>query len=339
MSERFFNCSLKSYNSFGLEARAVQLWCLDSLEEFEPMQKDGAPALLLSGGSNVLLLGDVPGLVLHSRLKGIRMLDRDETRVLVRAAGGEGWHEFVRHCLAEGYYGLENLALIPGTVGAAPVQNIGAYGIELAERVACVEALELSTGRMHRFSRADCEFGYRDSIFKREPRDRYLITAVEFLLDLKPSVNTRYAALANELAAAGISAPTPGDVFDAICRVRRSKLPDPAQLGNAGSFFKNPSVTEAQYLELKDCEPGLVAYPLPGAGYKLAAGWLIERCGLRGQRRGAVGVHERQSLVLVNYGGGSGQEILALAREVQERVLERFGVALEAEVRLVGSVT
>lgn len=335
MSERIAHGSLKTFNTFGIDATADTLWLLDSLEDFRPVPA-AEPLLLLSGGSNVLFLGDVAGTVLHSRLRGIQVVEADERQVRVRAAGGENWHDFVAYCLEHGFYGLENLALIPGSVGAAPVQNIGAYGVELAQRLVCVDGIDLTSGKPRRFLRDACRFGYRDSIFKHELRDRFLITQVEFLLERHPCPDAHYAALRSELTAMGITEPTPRDIFEAVCRVRRSKLPDPARLGNAGSFFKNPTVSAAQFVALKAREAELVAYPLPSGDYKLAAGWLIERCGLRGARRGAAGVHDRQSLVLVNHGGASGQDILALAREVQDAVFARFAVRLEPEVRIVG---
>lgn len=332
------NFPLKSLNTFGCDAAAETFIAFTEIEELQELIRAGkvrGNRLILSGGSNMLLLGDIPGIVVQPRLRGISFIDDEGEYVLVSAAAGENWHELVDATLAAGYSGLENLALIPGNVGAAPVQNIGAYGVELAERIRCVHAVDLDTGEMLRFDREACQFGYRESIFKQTHKDRMLITRVELELERAGTLRTTYGAIEAELAAHGISSPTARDVFDAVCRIRRSKLPDPAQLGNAGSFFKNPIVTEAEFRRLNGEFPGLVAYPLSDGRYKLAAGWLIEHAGLKGFRVGAVGVHEHQSLVLVNYGGARGEEILALAHEVQARVRGRFAVELTPEVRFV----
>jgi UDP-N-acetylmuramate dehydrogenase len=258
----------------------------------------------------------------------------DDDAWYVEAAAGEPWHDFVAWTLAQGLPGLENLALIPGTVGAAPIQNIGAYGLEMCERFASLRAVELETGAVVELDADACRFGYRDSFFKREGRDRFVITSVTFRLPKVWQPRAGYADIARELAAGGhadAAAPSAQAIFDAVVAVRRAKLPDPLQLGNAGSFFKNPVVEATQFEALKVKEPEVVSYPQPDGRVKLAAGWLIDRCGWKGRAMGAAAVHERQALVLVNRGGASGAEVLALAKAVQRDVLARFGVELEAE--------
>jgi UDP-N-acetylmuramate dehydrogenase len=293
------------------------------------------PRLVLGGGSNVVLTGDFAGLVLLVALRGRRIVREDADAVYVEAAAGEPWHDFVAWTLAQGLPGLENLALIPGTVGAAPIQNIGAYGLEMCERFASLRAVELASGKTVEFDAHACAFGYRDSFFKREGRDRFVITSVVFRLPKAWQPRAGYADLARELAANGYAAnggqPDAQAIFDAVVAVRRAKLPDPLELGNAGSFFKNPVIDAAQFEALKSREPDVISYAQPDGSVKLAAGWLIDRCGWKGRALGAAGVHERQALVLVNRGGASGADVLALARAIQRDVQARFGVELEAE--------
>ncbi|MDR6491949.1 UDP-N-acetylmuramate dehydrogenase [Paraburkholderia terricola] len=330
---------LKAHNTFGFDVRA-QLACrIEREEQLMAAVRDpraaGLPRLVLGGGSNVVLTGDFAGLVLLVALRGRRIVREDGDAWYVEAAAGEPWHEFVAWTLAQGLPGLENLALIPGTVGAAPIQNIGAYGLEMCERFASLRAVELATGAVVELDAKACRFGYRDSFFKREGRDRFVITSVTFRLPKVWQPRAGYADLARELAASGNSddAASPGAqaIFNAVVAVRRAKLPDPHELGNAGSFFKNPVVEAAQFEALKLREPGLVSYVQPDGRVKLAAGWLIDRCGWKGRAMGAAAVHERQALVLVNRGGASGAEVLALAKAIQQDVLTRFGVELEAE--------
>ncbi|MEC5405005.1 UDP-N-acetylmuramate dehydrogenase [Paraburkholderia sp. MPAMCS5] len=325
---------LKAHNSFGFDVRAQWACRIEREAQLMAAVRDpraaGLPRLVLGGGSNVVLTGDFAGLVLLVALRGRRILREDADAVYVEAAAGEPWHEFVAWTLSQGVPGLENLALIPGTVGAAPIQNIGAYGLEMCERFASLRAVELATGETIELDAQACAFGYRDSFFKREGRDRFVITSVTFRLPKAWEPRAGYADLARELAADG-KQPDAQAIFDAVVAVRRAKLPDPLELGNAGSFFKNPVVDAAQFEALKEREPDLVSYAQPDGRVKLAAGWLIDRCGWKGRAMGAAGVHERQALVLVNRGGARGAEVLALARAIQREVLERFGVALEAE--------
>lgn len=336
---------LKAHNTFGFDVRAQFACRIEREAQLMAAVRDpraaGLPRLVLGGGSNVVLTGDFAGLVLLVALRGRNVIREDANAWYVEASGGEPWHEFVAWTLAQGMPGLENLALIPGTVGAAPIQNIGAYGLEMCERFASLRAVELATGEIVELDAQACQFGYRDSFFKREGRDRFVITSVTFRLPKRWQPRAAYADLARALAAnepaAGSSSdandaqPTAQAIFDAVVAVRRAKLPDPLELGNAGSFFKNPVVDAAQFDALKLREPEIVSYPQPDGRVKLAAGWLIDRCGWKGRAMGAAAVHERQALVLVNRGGASGAQVLALARAIQRDVLERFGVELEAE--------
>jgi UDP-N-acetylmuramate dehydrogenase len=286
--------------------------------------------LVIGGGSNLLLTKDVDALVLRMASRGIRITHQDCGAAIVEAEAGEPWHPFVQEMLGRGLAGLENLSLIPGTVGAAPMQNIGAYGVELKDVFHSLVALDRQTGELREFSLADCAFGYRDSVFKHQT-GRWLILRVRLKLSFATSLHLDYGPVRQRLQEQGIKEPTPIQVSRAICAIRSEKLPDPATLGNAGSFFKNPVVSAQLAQQIKLLHPGLVAYPLPGGQVKLAAGWLIEQAGWKGFREGDAGVHALQSLVLVNYGTASGLELLSLARRIQTDILERFGVALEME--------
>jgi UDP-N-acetylmuramate dehydrogenase len=326
--------SLRGFNTFGVEARAARFAAVRSVEELravcdDPRVRD-LPRLVLGGGSNVLFTRDFEGLVVKIDVPGLQRLDDDGGRALVRVGAGEGWHATVARLLDDELPGLENLALIPGSVGAAPIQNIGAYGLELAERLHSVEVFDPATGGVETLDVPACRFGYRDSVFKHAPGAR-IVVAVTLALPRRWTPVVGYADVANELTARGVARPSARDVFDAVVAIRTRKLPDPARVGNAGSFFKNPVVSRAKRQELIDRCPSLVSYDIGGGRYKLAAGWLIEACGLKGAVRGRAGVYPRQALVLVNLGGASGAELLALAREVQEAVRTRFGVELEPE--------
>ena len=331
---------LQSLNTFGLSARAAwfatietpaQLASLIARPEWKRWRR-----FVLGGGSNLILAGDFEGLVLHVRIPGREQVAEDADAWLVRAGAGEHWHDFVSWTLDRGWPGLENLALIPGTVGAAPVQNIGAYGLEMAERFHCLEAVDLATAETVVLDRAACRFDYRDSAFKREAAGRYLITAVTFRLPKRWQPVTGYADVARELDVRGIAKPTAWDIADAVVAIRSRKLPDPARIGNAGSFFKNPQVDAATFHNLFARYPGLPYYPQRDGTMKLAAGWLIERCGWKGKNLGPVGVYERQALVLVNRGGARGEDVLRLARAIQASVRAMFGVELEPEPVFLG---
>lgn len=333
--------SLQALNTFGLPARAAwftaietpaQLAALIAWPELKRLQR-----FVLGGGSNLVLAGDFDGLVLHVRLTGRALIAEDADAWFVRAGAGENWHDFVSWTLERGWPGLENLALIPGTVGAAPVQNIGAYGLEMAERFHTLEAVDLETGETVVLDRAACQFGYRDSVFKREAAGRSLITAVTFQLPKHWRPITGYADVARELEAPGIIQPTAREVADAVIALRLRKLPDPAHIGNAGSFFKNPRIDAQAFQNLVARYPDLPHYPQPDGTVKLAAGWLIERCGWKGKTLGPVGVYERQALVLVNRGGARGEDVLRLARAIQASVRATFGVELEPEPVILGA--
>jgi len=327
--------SLAALNTFGLPARAAGFAAIESLAHLSALiampEWRRWRRFVLGGGSNLILSGDFDGLVLHVRIPGRELIAADADAWYVRAGAGENWHAFVRWTLARGWPGLENLSLIPGTVGAAPIQNIGAYGLEMAERFLRLEAVDLETGETVMFDRDACRFGYRDSVFKREVVGRYLIAAVTFCLPKHWRPLTGYADVARELEVHRIASPTAREISDAVIAIRSRKLPDPARIGNAGSFFKNPVVDAAAFARLAPRHPGLPHYPQPDGTVKLAAGWLIERCGWKGKSLGLAGVYEHQALVLVNRGGARGEDVLRLARAIQESVRAVFGVELEPE--------
>lgn len=325
---------LAPYNSFGVHQRAAYFAVIEDTTDLLAAREFAAakrlPLLVLGEGSNTLFIRDYPGLVLLMGNRGIELM-ADTGRV--RAAAGENWHEFVRFCLRESLYGIENLALIPGTVGAAPIQNIGAYGVELEQFFVELEAFDQRTGETRRLNKADCEFAYRDSIFKQDPALRLVVLSVTLQLSTEPNPCLGYAGLSEALA--GREA-TPENVFDAVCAVRRSKLPDPARLGNAGSFFKNPIVSRAKWLQLRESYPDLPSWDTPDDELvKLPAAWLLDQKGWKGKWRGGAAVHQDHALVLVNREKATGEDILLLAQDMSSSVLEAFGIALQAEVRIV----
>nr|WP_272890416.1 UDP-N-acetylmuramate dehydrogenase [Stutzerimonas stutzeri] len=333
-----FNRSLKPFNTFAVDQRAQYFAAAhgdaDVRDALARAKALDVPLLVIGGGSNLLLTRDVPSLVLHMASRGKRIVEESAEQVLVEAEAGEPWHPFVLWALEQGLAGLENLSLIPGTVGASPIQNIGAYGVEIKDVFSSLTALDCQTGSLREFSLEDCAFGYRDSLFKQQP-GRYLILRVRFALRRQASLHLEYGPIRQRLAEQGIVAPTAKDVSRAVCAIRSEKLPDPQQLGNAGSFFKNPLVTAAVAQALRDNHPDLVAYPQGYGQVKLAAGWLIEKAGWKGFREGDAGVHRLQALVLVNYGQASGEQLLQLARRIQADVLDRFNVALEIEPNVI----
>ncbi|WP_065761461.1 UDP-N-acetylmuramate dehydrogenase [Pseudomonas defluvii] len=329
--------SLKPYNTFGIDVRAAHFAEAHTDAEVREVLAHAAaqqwPVLVIGGGSNLLLTANIDALVLRMASKGVRILADDGQRVIVEAEAGEPWHAFVQWTLAQGLSGLENLSLIPGTVGAAPMQNIGAYGVEIKDVFVGLTALDRQTGELHEFALEDCAFAYRDSLFKRNP-GRWLILRVRFALSRVMHLHLDYGPVRQRLSEQGIEQPTAQNVSDAICSIRREKLPDPAELGNAGSFFKNPVVSAALAEHIRQAHPGLVAYPQADGRVKLAAGWLIELAGWKGYRDGDAGVHRLQALVLVNYGQASGEQLHRLAQKIQVDILERFGVELEMEPNL-----
>jgi UDP-N-acetylmuramate dehydrogenase len=328
--------SLLSYNSFHIEAQAdrfVSITDVDALMRMRNLEP-GNPVLVLGGGSNILFTKDVKGLVLKMDIRGIDLIKEDESHVCVRAGAGENWHSFVLYVIGRNWGGVENLSLIPGNVGAAPIQNIGAYGVELKDSFYELEAFDRKNRKVYTFGLNDCAFGYRDSFFKSAGKNRYIILNVTFILNKAPVLNTSYGAIREELEKMEIRHPTVRSVSQAVINIRRSKLPDPAEIGNAGSFFKNPVVDHALFQSLSKAYPNLPAYPHEGGSVKLAAGWLIEQCGWKGYRKGDAGVHQRQALVLVNYGNARGKEILKLADDIAASVKKRFGISLEREVNV-----
>ena len=329
--------SLKPYNTFGIDVKARYFTEVHSDDEVRQAlaraSEQGVPVLVVGGGSNLLLTGDIQALVMRMASRGLRILSDDGERVVVGAEAGEPWHPFVQWSLAQGLAGLENLSLIPGTVGAAPMQNIGAYGVEIKDVFAGLTALDRETGELRDFSLEECAFAYRDSLFKRHP-GRWLILRVRFALSRVMHAHLEYGPVRQRLSEQGVSQPTAQNVSDAICSIRREKLPDPLELGNAGSFFKNPVVAAVLAEKIRLQYPGLVAYPQADGQFKLAAGWLIEQAGWKGHREGDAGVHRLQSLVLVNYGQASGVQLHQLAQKIQADILERFGVELEMEPNL-----
>ena len=333
------NISLKPFNTFGIEATAKLFTVINSVEDIKELllhtDYKSNPHFILGGGSNILLTQNVNALVIKNELKGIEVVKETEEDVLVKCAAGEVWHEFVMYCIAKDFAGIENLSLIPGNTGASPMQNIGAYGVEIKDTFYELEAIDLQTGKCITFSKQACDFGYRESIFKHRYKDQFIITSVTFKLSKKPVFHIEYGAIKQELDNMGVSELSIKSISQAVINIRSSKLPDPKQIGNSGSFFKNPEVTKETYERLKNEFPALVAYPLDNLNYKLAAGWLIEQSGLKGIRKGDAGIHKLQALVLVNYGKATGKEIYDLSTEVLEVVNRKFGVLLEREVNII----
>ncbi len=344
------NVPLQALNSFGIVARAQTLVRVAADADVQAVLADPAlgpaPKFVLGGGSNIVITGDVKAVVLKVEVRGRRLVEETPRAWIVEAGAGEVWHDFVAWTLDNGLPGLENLAMIPGTVGGSPVQNIGAYGVELQDRFESLDAVDLASGRSFTLNAAQCGFGYRDSVFKHLPaepggagdktvgfglKDRALITRVRFRLPKPWKPVLGYLDLERKVAETGITAPSARQVFDWVCAIRSAKLPDPRVLGNAGSFFKNPTVSADQCSDIIAREPGIVHYPLPDGSVKLAAGWLIDACGWKGKSVGNAGVYERQALVLVNRGGATGGEVVTLAKAIQTSVYERFGIRLEPE--------
>lgn len=333
------NYSLKALNTFGINAEAKYFASFSSIEELKEIlsQKkfEHIPKFILGGGSNILFTKDFEGLILKNNIKGIELLKEDENFYYVKAGAGEVWHDLVLHCVDNNYAGLENLSLIPGSVGAGPIQNIGAYGVELKDVLLELEALKIEDLKTYTFTNAVCKFGYRESVFKNELKNKYIITSVTYKLYKKPQLNTSYGAIEKELGAMGIKNKTIKDISKAVCNIRNSKLPNPSQIGNAGSFFRNPGVPREKFNTLKKQFPDIVGYDVNTDVVKIAAGWLIEQCGWKGKIYGDAGVHKLQALVLVNYGNATGNEILELSQKIMDSVKNKFGVELEREVNII----
>ena len=332
------NISLKPFTTFGIDKKAKFFTTVETLDELKAAllaaKEKQLPVFILGGGSNILLTRDIEGLVIKLEIKGINLVKEEGDQLWVEVGAGEMWHELVLHSIAQDWAGLENLSLIPGTVGASPMQNIGAYGVEIKDVFDSLQALHRETLEMHSFDAEACRFGYRESVFKQTFKDQYVITSVTFRLSKTPNFHLEYGAIREVLAANDIDQPSIRAISDAVIQIRQSKLPDPKEIGNAGSFFKNPTIPNAQFNALKASYPSIPGYP-GVEGVKVAAGWLIEQTGWKGKRIGEVGVHAKQALVLVNYGGGTGEEIKKLSEQIQASVYDKFGVQLQAEVNFI----
>jgi UDP-N-acetylmuramate dehydrogenase len=330
------NISLKEYNTFGIAVNAKRFISVSSVYELQQLLKTEKELFLLSGGSNMLLTKDIDTLVVHIDIKGISIDKEDEKAVYLTVNAGEDWHEFVLWCISNDYGGVENLSLIPGNVGTCPIQNIGAYGVEVKDTITKVEGLAIETGKLVSFSNEDCKFGYRNSIFKNTHKGKIILTSVGFKLTKKEhQLNTSYGAIETELASKKILKPTINNVSNAVIAIRKSKLPDPKEIGNSGSFFKNPVISKELFLTLQKENPNLPNYPVSKTEVKIPAGWLVEQSGFKGKRFGDAGVHEKQALVLVNYGNASGKEILELAEKIKTTVFNNFQISLEIEVNVM----
>lgn len=329
---------LKNHNTFGISAFAKEFVQVHNEDELAEVLKTttGKKLFILGGGSNMLLTQDIEALVIHIDSKGKEVVWQDENTAHVKAMAGENWHEFVLYCIENGFGGLENLSLIPGNVGTTPIQNIGAYGTEIKDTFVSCRAMDIATQEVRTFTKEECEFGYRESIFKGALKDKYVITSVTFeLTKTHHKINTSYGDIAAELTKNGITIPTIKDVSNAVTAIRQSKLPDPKELGNSGSFFKNPIISAEAYEKAAILHPQMPHYILSDTEVKVPAGWLIEQSGFKGKRFGDAGIHAKQALVLVNYGNATGKELLDLSKKIQETVYENFGIRIEAEVNII----
>lgn len=331
------NVSLQLYNTFGIDVSADHFVEVSSLEELRELIKNEMfkqPRLILGGGSNILFTKNFEGLAVKLSLKGITVVSENEDEVALKIGAGEVWHDLVLYCIDNGWAGIENMSLIPGTVGAAPMQNIGAYGVEIKDVFENLEAINLKTGKLEVFNAEACDFGYRWSVFKGELKDQFIITSVTLRLNKKPTFKTDYGDIKNTLKEMGVSKPTIKTISDAVISIRKRKLPDPKEIGNAGSFFKNPEIPQEQFDELKLKFENIVGYPTTPGMIKVPAGWLIDQAGWKGETFGKIGVHKNQALVLVNYGGGQGDAIFDLAMKIKASVKERYGVDINPEVNI-----
>ncbi|OOG68839.1 UDP-N-acetylmuramate dehydrogenase [Flavobacterium sp. A45] len=332
------NFSLKNYNTFGIEAKAEQFVAVHSVSELKSIleQNKNQKKFVLGGGSNMLLTKNIEALVIHIDLKGKKILKEDADFVWVESQAGENWHQFVLWAIDQNFGGLENMSLIPGNVGTTPVQNIGAYGAEIKDFFISCDAINIENQEMRTFTKEECNFGYRESIFKHEVKDQYIITSVVFKLTKQNhKINTSYGDITAELAKNNITVPGLKDVSNAVIAIRKSKLPDPAELGNSGSFFKNPILLKSDFEPIHQKFPEMRFFDISETEVKVPAGWLIEQAGLKGKRFGDAGVHKNQALVLVNYGNATGQEILDVSKTVQDTVFNTFGIHIEAEVNII----
>lgn len=336
MSKIKHNISLKPFNTFGIDVQTelfVEVNTVDELKQI--LQNNTQKTLILGGGSNMLFTKKFDGLVIKNNIKGIEIINQNNQKIILKVGSGEIWHDFVMNCVAKNYAGLENLSLIPGTVGASPMQNIGAYGVEVKDTIIGVEALNKSTFQLELFTNTACEFEYRSSVFKTTLKDKYFITSVTFSLSKKPTINSSYGAINDELKNMKVLNPTIQDISKAVINIRSSKLPNPKEIGNSGSFFKNPVVSFSKKNVLLEKYPSMPYYLQNDGSFKIAAGWLIEACGWKGRRVESYGVHTKQALVLVNYGGATGEQIYNLSEEIIQSVKSTFDIELEREVNIV----
>ncbi|EKT4519309.1 UDP-N-acetylmuramate dehydrogenase [Flavobacterium psychrophilum] len=332
------NFSLKKHNTFGIDAKAKQFVAVHSVDDLQIILKENQTEkkIILGGGSNMLLTKDIDALVIHIDLKGKKIIQEDDNFVWVESQAGENWHEFVLWTINQNFGGLENMSLIPGNVGTTPVQNIGAYGAEIKDTFVSCKAMNIATQEMKIFTNTECHFGYRESVFKHEAKDQYIITSVIYKLTKKEhKINISYGDIKLELANKNIETPSLIDVSNAIITIRQSKLPDPKVLGNSGSFFKNPIVLKSEFEPIHKKFPEMKFYEISDTQVKVPAGWLIEQAGFKGKRFGDAGIHKNQALVLVNYGNATGQEILNVSEDIQKTVFEMFGISIEAEVNVI----
>ncbi|MEM0542081.1 UDP-N-acetylmuramate dehydrogenase [Flavobacterium sp. j3] len=330
--------SLKNYNTFGIEAKAKQFIAVHSIEELKTVlaENQNQKKFILGGGSNMLLTKDIDALVIHIDLKGKKILNEDDDFVWVESMAGENWHEFVLWTIDQNFGGLENMSLIPGNVGTTPVQNIGAYGAEIKDTFVSCDAVTIVSNEIKTFTNSECKFGYRESIFKHEVKDKYIITSVTFKLKKHHhDINIGYGDIQAELAKNEITNPTIKDVSNAVIAIRNTKLPNPKELGNSGSFFKNPIISRELFLKVQANFPDIKHFDVSPTQVKVPAGWLIEKAGFKGKRFGDAGIHKNQALVLVNYGNATGQEILNVSKDIQATILKEFGIAIEAEVNVI----
>lgn len=331
------NVDLKPYNTFGISVKANYFAAFQDVSTLAKLLSDNRDKniTVLGGGSNVLFTKEFDGLILRNEIKGKEVVKEEGDFVYVKAGAGENWHEFVLYCIDNNWGGIENLSLIPGSVGASPMQNIGAYGVEIKDVFHELEAFNIEAGKLETFSHSECKFGYRESVFKRALKGKYVITSVTYRLSKQHDVNTSYGAINSELEAKGIKDPTIKDISDAVIAIRQSKLPDPKKIGNAGSFFKNPVVEKSIVTKIQEKYPEVPFYPIDENHVKLPAGWLIDTAGWKGKRWGNHGVHSKQALVLVNYHDATGTEIYALSQEILDDIQDKFGVLLEREVNII----
>lgn len=333
------NFSLRNLNTFGIEVSARYFASFSDIEQARELLSNSLvkqlPILILGGGSNILFTRNFDGIVIKNQLKGITLVNQTDTNYYIKSGAGESWNEFVSYCVENNYAGIENLSLIPGNVGASPMQNIGAYGVEIKDVFYELEALHIKTGEIHKFNLQDCQFGYRESVFKNKQKGEYIITSVTYKLNKTPVFNTSYGAIDKELENMGVKELSISAISQAVCNIRTSKLPNPKEIGNAGSFFKNPIISASLFEKLKQEFPDMPSYPQSLNEVKTAAGWLIERCGWKGRQIGDAGVHKNQALVLVNYNKATGSEIFDLSSKIIADVKGKFGIELEREVNII----